>query len=228
MQRMDTTPFTSEELGAAPRTRQLHTFYKPNYKKNTKKANPRVHVSGQLLVKIGICAVACALILSMKALNIPGTEEMVSGVRTAINEKSDLDKMLGKLEFVELPDTLEVFSSDSKLAVPVNAPNVSVEPAQKYAIWQNAPGAEVVASAAGEVRAIGEDTVMGKYVRLMHAGDLETIYYGLETINVEEGQPIKKRDTLGMLGEDGMLRLSVLLSGEPQAPDTYLDLVLQG
>ncbi len=228
MQRMDTTPFTSEELGAAPRTRQLHTFYKPNYKKNTKKANPRVHVSGQLLVKIGICAVACALILSMKALNIPGTEEMVSGVRTAINEKSDLDEMLGKLEFVELPDTLEVFSSDSKLAVPVNAPNVSVEPAQKYAIWQNAPGAEVVASAAGEVRAIGEDTVMGKYVRLMHAGDLETIYYGLETINVEEGQPIKKRDTLGMLGEDGMLRLSVLLSGEPQAPDTYLDLVLQG
>ena len=228
MQRMDTTPFTSEELGAAPRKRQLQTFYKPNYKKHAKKTNPRMPVSGQLLVKIGICAVACALILSMKALNIPGTEEMVSGVRTAINEKSDLDEMLGKLEFVELPDTLEVFSSDSKLAVPVNAPNVSVEPAQKYAIWQNAPGAEVVASAAGEVRAIGEDTVMGKYVRLMHAGDLETIYYGLETINVEEGQPIKKRDTLGMLGEDGMLRLSVLLSGEPQAPDTYLDLVLQG
>ncbi len=228
MQRMNTTQFTTEEFDAAPRARQVRTFYKPHPRKRAKKSEGRMHVSGQLLVKIGICAVACALILSMKALDIPGTEQMVSGVRTAINEESDLDEMLGKLEFVELPDTLEVFSGESKLAVPVNAPNVSVEPAEKYAIWQNAPGAEVVASAAGEVRAIGEDAILGQYVRLTHAGDLETIYYGLETINVEEGQPIKKRDTLGTLGEDGMLRLSVLLSGEPQSPDTYLDLVLQG
>ncbi len=228
MQRMNTTPFTLEDPNAAPRVRQFPAFYKPHRRKQVKKSEGKVHVSGQLLVKIGICAVACALILSMKALEIPGTEQMVSGVRTAINEESNLDEMLGKLEFVDLPDTLEVFSADGKLAVPVNAPNVSVEPVQKYAIWQNAPGAEVVASAAGEVRAIGEDSMLGQYVRLMHPGDLETIYYGLETINVEEGQPIKKRDTLGTLGEDGMLHLSVLLAGEPQPPDTYLDLVLQG
>ena len=229
MQRMNTTPFTTEEFGKAPRTRQIQPF---RHKSRQRKKNPlkmgNLHVSGQLLVKIGICAVACALILSMKVLELPGTAQVVSGVRTAINEESRLDEMLGKLEFVDLPDTLEVFSTDSKLAMPVNAPNVSVEPALKYAIWQNAPGAEVVASAAGEVRAIGEDTMLGRYVRLTHAGDLETIYYGLDTINVEEGQPIKKRDTLGALGDDGMLRLSVLLSGKPQSPDTYLDLVLQG
>ncbi len=228
MQRMNTTPFTLEEPNAAPRVRQFPAFQKPHRRKQSKKSERKAHVSGQLLVKIGICAVACALILSMKALEIPGTEQMVSGVRTAINEESNLDEMLGKLEFVELPDTLEVFSADGKLAVPVNAPNVSVEPIEKYAIWQNAPGAEVVASAAGEVRAIGEDSILGQYVRLMHPGDLETIYYGLNTINVEEGQPIKKRDTLGTLGDDGMLHLSVLLAGEPQSPDTYLDLVLQG
>lgn len=228
MHRMNTTPFTTEEFNAVPRARQVRTFFKPHKRRRVKRSEGRIPVSGQLLVKIGICAVACALILSMKALDIPGTEQMVSGVRTAINEESDLDEMLGKLEFVQLPDTLEVFSGESKLAIPVNAPNVSIEPAEKYAIWQNAPGAEVVASAAGQVRAIGEDVILGKYVRLTHAGDLETIYYGLETINVEEGQPIKKRDTLGTLGEDGMLHLSVLLSGEPQSPDTYLDLVLHG
>ena len=227
MQRMNTTPFTLEEPNA-PRVRQFPAFHKPHRRKQLKKSEGKVHVSGQLLVKIGVCAVACALILSMKAFEIPGTEQMVSGVRTAINEESNLDEMLGKLEFVDLPDTLEVFSADGKLAVPVNAPNVSVEPIEKYAIWQNAPGAEVVASAAGEVRAIGEDSILGQYVRLMHPGDLETIYYGLNTINVEEGQPIKKRDTLGTLGDDGMLHLSVLLAGEPQSPDTYLDLVLQG
>ncbi len=228
MQRMNTTQFTLEEPAVAPRARRLPAFSKPRQRKQPKRSEGQVKVSGQLLVKIGICAVACALILSMKAFEIPGTAQMVSGVRTAINEEADLDEMLGKLEFVELPDTLAVFTTDGKLAVPVNAPNVSVEPVQKYAIWQNAPGAEVVASAAGEVRAIGEDAILGQYVRLMHPGDLETIYYGLETINVEEGQPIKKRDTLGTLGDDGMLHLSVLLSGEPQSPDAYLDLVLQG
>ena len=45
---------------------------------------------------------------------------------------------------------------------------------------------------------------------------------------MEEGQPVRKYDTLGMLGKTGRLSMSVLLSGKPQPPDSYLDVVLQG
>jgi len=227
MQQMNTTPFTVEESGFPARARRTIPFRKSGGRKPAKKKTEKM--STQLLVKIGICAAACALILGMKALNIPGTEPVLSGVKTALNEESDLDETLGKLKFVELPDTLDVFSSgDSKLAVPVNAPDAYVEPAAQYVVWENAPDAVVKASADGEVRAVGVDSVLGNYVRLSHKDDLETIYYGLETINVEEGQPVRKYDTLGSLGKTGRLSMSVLLSGKPQPPDSYLDVVLQG
>lgn len=226
LQRMDVKPFTTEEIGASHTARHSHTQF--NRSRVPKRRRRLPQVSRSLMVKVGICAAACALILGMKALNTPTTEQVVSGVRTAINEEPDLDKMLGKLQFVELPDALEVFSNESKMVVPVNAPKAYVEPEAQYAIWEGAPNAKVIASAAGEVRAIGEDSILGKYVRLSHAGDLETIYYGLATIQVEEGQPIRRQDTLGTLGEDGTLRLSVLLAGEPQSPDTYWDLVHEG
>lgn len=226
LQRMDTTPFVTEEIGAAPRPRyKSHRFPR---KRTASNKHRKKWVPSPLLVKIGICGAACALMFGMKALDTPVAVQAVSGVRGAITEESKFDEMLGKLQFVELPNALEVFSTDSKMIVPVNAPTVYVEPEAKYAIWEGAPNAEVIASAAGEVRAVGEDSMLGKYVRLMHADDIETIYYGLATIQVEEGQPIRRQDTLGTLGENGTLRLSVLLSGEPQPPDTYLDLVIAG
>jgi hypothetical protein len=226
LQRMDVKPFTTEEIGASNHARHSHTRFNRSRVSHKRRRLPQV--SRSLMVKIGICAAACAVILGMKALNTPTTEQVVSGVRTAINEETDIDKMLGKLQFVELPNALEVFSNDSKMVVPVNATKAYVESEAQYAIWEGAPNAQVIASAAGEVRAIGEDSILGKYVRLSHAGDLETIYYGLATIQVEEGQPIRRQDTLGTLGEDGTLRLSVLLAGEPQSPDTYWDLVHEG
>jgi murein DD-endopeptidase MepM/ murein hydrolase activator NlpD len=177
------------------------------------------------MVKIGICAAACAVILGMKALNTPTTAQVVSGVRTAINEETDIDKMLGKLQFVELPNALEVFSNDSKMVVPVNATKAYVEPERNTHL--GGPPTQVMASARASAR-IGEDSILGKYVRLSHSGDLETSYYGLATIQVEQGQPIRRLVTLGTRGEDGTLRLSVLLAGEPQSPDTYWDLVHEG
>ncbi|MDL2258096.1 M23 family metallopeptidase [Eubacteriales bacterium OttesenSCG-928-K08] len=242
-ERMGVTPFTSEEIGAAKNfaPRKQFSYSKSSYngrrsgygarrkqvrafsQRDKQKAARRVPIS--TVVKVGICVFACAMVFTMKALDIPAAAEMVSGVRVAVNEESDMTEILGKLQFVEIPDVLAVFSSGSKMAVPVIAPYVSVNEETNYAEWDGAPNAQVVAAAAGEVRAIGEDTVLGQYVRIAHAGELETIYYGLETVNVEQGQPIRKQDTLGALGEEGTLRVCFLLSGAPQPPETYLNIV---
>ena len=226
LQHMDVKPFTTEEIGGPARVRPNFSRSRISRGSRLRRRLPKVPQS--LMVKIGICAAALALVFGMKALDTPATDQVVSGVRTAITDETKINEMLGKLQFVELPDALTVFSNDNKMVVPVNAPKAYVEPEAQYAIWEGAPNAKVIASAAGEVRAVGEDGVLGQYVRLSHGGDLETIYYGLETVQVEEGQPVRKQDTLGTLGKDGTLRLSVLLGGKPQPPETYLDLVREG
>ena len=85
-----------------------------------------------------------------------------------------------------------------------------------------AAGASVSASAGGEVRAIGEDPALGPYVRIHHGEDLESIYYHLSDIRVEEGQPLLLGDTLGTVPEDGKLYLRVLKTGAPQQIDRYM------
>ncbi len=222
---MELTPFVTQENGKPPQ--RYHNSIKKVKKQQAKSRKRKAFAgAGPMLVKIGICAAACLLVFAMQSIDTPFTKGVVEDVKAVINQETDMDEMLGKLQFVELPNVLEVFSgSDDKLAAPVSAPNVSLIGNEQMAKWEGAPNAEVLASAAGEVRAVGEDPVLGVYVRLAHENDLETIYYGLADVRVEEGQPIRRLDTLGTLGEEGTLCLSVLLSGRPQAPSEYLDLV---
>lgn len=226
---MRVQPFTAEEIGGikqreGPPTRTPAARRAPrtDRRKQQKQAWKR---PSALAVKVGICALACGMMFVMKALDVPAASQMVSGVRSAVEDEQDLTEMLGKLQFVELTDVLAVFSGNERMALPVSAPIVTMGEDAEYAQWEGAPHADVFATAAGEVRAIGEDAVLGPYVRLQHADDLETVYYGLATIQVEQGQPIRKKDTLGTLGEHGTLSFRVLLAGMPQAPSEYLDLV---
>ncbi len=231
MDRMHVKPFRSQEMGSVAKPRSSETYASSPQPSRFRRSAPKKkagRIPRSLLVKLGICIAACVLMLSLKDLDTPLATQMVSGVRSAVNEETDLTEMLGKLQFVELPNALEVFSTDDKMIAPVSAPTASMEEDSQYALWEDAPNAEVIASAAGEVRAIGVDDVLGQYVRLMHEGDLETIYYGLQTVQVEEGQPIRRHDTLGTLGENGTLCLYVLLQGEPQSPGEYFNLVQNG
>ncbi|HOF94139.1 MAG TPA: M23 family metallopeptidase [Clostridia bacterium] len=164
--------------------------------------------------------------LSMRSLEMPCSEQMVLSVQNILNKEMDFDEMLGKLQFVELPNVLEVFAADKKMAVPVNADNVKIAHDEGYIEWEESPDAQVIAAANGRVRAIGVDDLLGNYIRLEHDGELETIYYGLNSIQVEEGQPIRKLDSLGTLGSSGFLRLYVLYAGKPQPPENYFELKL--
>ena len=74
-----------------------------------------------MLVKCGICAAACALVLLLKWIGTPATDSALQTVKEAVNEESELDDMLGKLKFVELPGILEVFSISGKLQPPIEA-----------------------------------------------------------------------------------------------------------
>ncbi len=75
LQRMDVKPFTTEEIGASNHARHSHTRFN---RSRSHKRRRFPQVSRSLMVKIGICAAACAVILGMKALNTPTTAQVVS------------------------------------------------------------------------------------------------------------------------------------------------------
>lgn len=234
---MGVKPFTTTEIGSSqPRYTKRATLNSLstqrgarsyNYASKARKSKrARFNIPTSLVAKVGVCVLACAFMLALKGLDNPVAEQVVAGVKVAVNDETDFNEMFGKLQFVELPETLEVFSNSDKLALPVSAPAQPVGSEQEYVLWEGIPDTTVLAAAAGQIRAVSEDDVLGKYVRIQHDNNLETIYYGLAEISVEQGQPIKKFDTLGITGEEGTLCVYVMLDGKPQSPGEYMDLIV--
>ncbi|MDD3919895.1 MAG: M23 family metallopeptidase, partial [Eubacteriales bacterium] len=180
--------------------------------------------AGSVLAKIGLCAMAGLLVL---ALNVFGDPEngLSDSARAVLEAEMQTDETLGKLQFVELPGAISVFSpSKEKLSPPVEQETALVETGDSMTVWNSGANTEVMAAAAGEVRGVGSDASFGEYVRIAHADGLETVYYGFESIQVEVGQPVRAQDTLGTLTESGVLCLSVLESGRPVSAAAYFDL----
>ncbi|NLB62321.1 MAG: M23 family metallopeptidase, partial [Clostridiales bacterium] len=128
---------------------------------------------------------------------------------------------LGRLRFVELPSILEVFAGGDKLTLPVNYQSASLDATSTELELKCAPYATVTTCAEGVVKSIGVDEKLGMYLVIRHDDDLETLYYGFSAITVEEAQPIKKLDTLGVLSEEGLLVMKVTQYGAPKNPCEY-------
>ena len=89
------------------------------------------------------------------------------------------------------------------------------------------PGAEVVATADGEIKKIKEDPLWGKIIYIKHKYAYETRYYGLERVNVEEGEKISRGDTIGYLSPSTIsmkpiLHYEVYVGVEALNPEPYL------
>ncbi|MBQ9949584.1 MAG: M23 family metallopeptidase [Clostridia bacterium] len=166
-------------------------------------------------IKIGLCIALC---IALCIVNLT-TETGKEGSFFADYEKGDDSP--GKLRFVELPGIIEVFAGGDKLTLPVGEyDSAKLDDDTLVLTLHTKSNATVVTCASGTVKAIGEDEKMGNYVVIRH-GDLETYYYGLGYITVEERQVINKLDTLGLLTHTGVMCFKVCKNGIPQNPCDY-------
>ena len=86
---------------------------------------------------------------------------------------------------------------------------------------------EVSCCCGGQVFALGEDEDWGKYVRIRSAGDLDTVYYGLEEISVRAGQTVAAGAILGTVPPGRRVYFGVSEKGAPQDPRLYVALGVQ-
>lgn len=183
-----------------------------------------------MLIKLGVCSAAFALVLLLKWIDTPFTNGAYEQIRSAVTSTDEeLDEMLGKLKFVQLPGILDVFSTGAKFALPVDYANVSLNEAKTMLTLTSSKDNSVVKSSGkGYVSdaglSSGEETY---FVCVMYEDDIAVTYTGLSELKVERGQPVQKLDHLGVLSKSASLTVAVSAQGRPQNPEDYFDVNLE-
>jgi len=213
MQRTEVTPFVSRERSG-----------RTAYRQRTKRVK-----AASMMTKIGLCLGICVLSLAMYLIGEQNGSQMVMTTAESTQQGNAEDPLgdVGKLHFVEMPGMLEVFAPDKGLTLPLDAPAV-LEAEGCVACFRVREETQVACGGDGTVRAVGNDAAYGDYVRLSLQNGLEVIYYGLDEISVETGQPLRSGDTLGYAEEDQSLRVTVLEEGRPLQVLEYMDLTILG
>lgn len=193
-------------------------------------ARPRTAVHGarvrglSMLVKIGVCCAAAALVLFIKIAGDKRTDSFDALENTVATDENELDDQLGRLKFVQLPGIVEVFSSENKGLLGFDCASsefISEDTLIKLIARQDQ---EVLINAACEVKEIGEDALYGPYVVLNMGEDTLLTIFGLSGVAPEEGQPLSEGDALGDIGARMALYASVRRAGRPLDPLAYLNL----
>ncbi len=207
VKRMQVTPFVMVEAGKRKKGKRIGP-------------RPRREIrASSMLIKLGICASACLAALIVKV----ATSDVAPANAQAQHEQSaDLTQLLGRLEFVSLADVASVFSQSTHPILPVQGEALAMDDGSALR-WRFSETTAVAAAMNGTVRAIGTDDVYGTYVQLSHANDVQTYYYGLDSVFVEQGQPVLTQDTLGEVEAGGTLKFFVLKDGRPQDPSQYFN-----
>ncbi len=183
------------------------------YKKNDSKQRN----FSSLNIKLGICAAAAAICIAYGAVKNVGS----NNAQQVINDGKEYEEITGSLKFVELPSIIEVFADKNGYSVPMTYSEAKVFDNENMVAFISEKDNIVSVSIDGVVSSIGEQNPYGKYVSVSSDNDIVTTYYGLEKIQVEQGQPLKKGDTLGSSGNDFTIYVSVSKAGRPQSINNY-------
>ena len=221
-EQLETTPFITSEHGKRRRT-PLAVLPRARIARPKRRARS----GGSMAVKIGVCFGVFLLVMAIQLLFDPFGRASVETGGTAPNPDEGTDETLGRLRFVSGGNVSSVFSGAQRWSAPVSDAASFTTRADSIMEIQALAGDVVSCPASGEVREIGTDGALGEYLRIAHGNGLESIYYNLQSVLVELGQPVLALDTLGTVGESGTLYVSVLQSGQEQPPEDYI-LVRQG
>ena len=187
------------------------------YSGNRQKTRSKQEVdAGSMLLKLGICAAACMLVLLINS------RESWQGTYTSASndggeEKADTtddtlqEETPGQLRFVELPGLLSVFAADEKKNMPIECTNYLLEEENTVLCMDSDKTQNVFVTQSAIVEEIGINERLGNYVCLKTEEGLMQLS-GLDAISVEKGQKLARQDTLGRIEKGCSLRLKLTLT----------------
>ena len=190
--------------------------------------------------KLLVSIVIVILIIIIKKINAPLTDKAVEIVKNTINYNVDIKKdsqiVWGYThDLVKLPTkVVSVFNSDKAQSVaetgfiPPAHGDVfqhfgEIEKSEEVKFFYNGIDIlvekdEIFSMGQGTVIETGQNTVLGKHIKIDH-GVIIALYAQLDVIYVVEGQKISKGETIGAIKADGTNLLHLKVWQEDKAID---------
>jgi len=201
-----------------------------------------------LLRNMVICAAIVLIVVILKSIDTPFTQNILGYVRDAVTTDFDIDETLGKLKFVDnwIPEGVKaVFSEQTasdelplniKFSVPAEGKVIAFfgeelsgkgNGSKNGIDIQGNQNDRIYAVYDGYVTAIGEDEIRGKYIEITQEGNIVTLYTGCSEFIVDVGHQVKKGEQIGKMGraEDGtpMLHFETWVNGKPVDPLLFIN-----
>ncbi len=180
----------------------------------------KVDASG-IVIKISLCAAVLALAIVVRAVGVGKPNDTVAQTSTHANSdpQDPEEETVGTLKYVEA-------ASAGKWSAPVQSNDIELL-RDGQLLRFTALSETVSACMSGRVLSVEQDEQLGSCVCIQSDTDCETIYYGFETVAVQQGSEIKAGDPLGTVAAGRSIYLRVLLKGAPQDPTEFVDLSLR-
>ena len=176
-----------------------------------------------MMIKVSICTLVLLMVIGVEIYLLSKSGEPAVETAGLAAEEAEQEETLGRLKFVSLNQAESVFSANQRWSSPVAAAEAMLMEDEKLLQLTAAAGSTVSLPAAGEVKALFTDAVYGAGLRISHGNGLESIYYGIEDIRVEVGQPLNACDTLGEMPEAGTIYVALNQSGTALCPTDIID-----
>lgn len=215
------TPFTAEE----PRTRARATNSDSAMRAWKRKREAARTRTGSMLAKIAICMAILLAVVAIQAFALQDGGWAVEASTSEDNAQTEQDDVLGRLRFVAAGGVKSVFAVSQRWTAPVTVKDASLINDDTLLCISAKAGDRISMPAMGEVQAISTDAALGDYVRVSHGNDLESVYYHLDDVRVEQGQLLQVGDVLGKVASDGVLYVAILQTGARIDPTEYLDVL---
>ena len=189
--------------------------------------------AGSMMAKLSLClgVLLVALVLELGSTGAD-RQRAVFAAEAGKDPQPTAREELGALYFVETKGTTPTAEAQNaqvqrvKWAPPVRSDEVTLL-REDSVVGFSALDTDVSCCCAGQVFAVGEDEDWGKYVRVRSAGDIDTVYYGFETVGVRAGQTVAAGQLLGTVPVGRRVYFAVSEKGAPQDPRAYVSLTVQ-
>lgn len=204
--------FTSKAYGRNKRKYTARYFSRPYRHWSTQRKDS----GGSMLAKIGICGLLAGLVLLSEF-----ADNVLTSYNTVQNTEDIGGDYLGKLRFVELPGIIQVFSSDSRFRISTEYETYQLNNDETILTVNGLSSNEFASPADGTVKTVINQNDKTK-IELSLDGDIVLNFSAIGETAVEEGQPIKRGDTLYTAIES--IDISMTKEGRPVNPSDYFDM----
>ncbi len=179
---------------------------------------PKINING-IAVKVGLCAGVLALAFIVRAFGVGAPKDRTVEASSHSDGTGETDQNApGSLKYVD--------ASGAKWTAPVRSNDIELM-LEGRMLRFTAGDTAVSSCMDGKVHSVGSDATYGNFVRVQSDADCEAVYYGLDTVNVKEGDTVRSGDALGTVTVGHSMYLRVYEQGAPVDPTTYVDLSLR-